>query len=104
MTLDEYPAGSCERELAETAPEFVTSLRSNEGLNEALYARLVAVLRRCAEEWKEATCIPRLAVNVLVDLQPGMLAAAEAYESEVRDRIADRAIEVGDLVRDTVGL
>lgn len=100
---DEAPR-SCEQELVDAAPGLVLALRSGEGLDEARYDDLVRVLRRCSIEWRGAACIPRVAVNVLVDLQPAILAAADAYQEDERGRIVDRAIRLGDLIRESVAL
>ncbi len=91
-------------ELVEAATDFVVSLRSNEGFNEEQYDRLVVMLRRCADAWRESDQIPRKAVNALVDLQPAAIAAADAYGPAERDLILNRVIRLGDEVRDVVAL
>jgi hypothetical protein len=91
-------------DLVEAATDFVVSLRSNEGLVEARYDRLVEMLRQCADAWRESDQIPRRAVNALVDLQPAAIAAADAYRPVERDRILDQVIRLGDEVRDVVAL
>jgi hypothetical protein len=70
---------------------FTLPLRSREGFDEDLYQRLVEALTLCATAWRETDCIHRRAVNVLVDLQPVMLAAAEAYGPATRSRIIEEA-------------
>lgn len=65
MTADLDPVVE---DLVEAATDLVVSLRSNEGFDEALYDRLVGMLRRCADAWRDSDHIPRKAVNALVDL------------------------------------
>jgi hypothetical protein len=101
------PDGGAQRvvdELVEATLAFTLALRSRQGFSEDLYERVVRALARCAEDWREIDCIPRHAVNVLVDLQPIMLATADLYEPNLRDRIVDAAIHIGDLTREAVGL
>jgi hypothetical protein len=104
MTASQDGSDECVPELIDSASQFLVALRSSEGLNETLHSRLVEALRRCADDWRDVGYIPRLAVNVLVDIQPTMLAAADAYEPDERNRIIEHAIRLGDLIRNTVKL
>jgi hypothetical protein len=101
MTPDQDPIVD---DLVDAVTDFVVSLRSNEGFDEVRYDRLVWMLRRCADAWRDSDRIPRKAVNALVDLQPAATAAADAYRPEERDRILDRVVRLGDEVRDVVAL
>jgi hypothetical protein len=103
MSPDEGPQPVVD-ELVEASLAFTLALRSRQGFSEDWYERLVRALARCAEEWRELDCIPRLAVNVLVDLQPTMLASVDLYEPDLRARIVDAADHIGDLATDAVGL
>jgi hypothetical protein len=91
-------------DLVDAALAFTLALRSREGFNDELYGKLVDALTRCAQEWRDEECIPRLAVNVLVDVQPVMLASAEFYERDLRSHIMEEAIRIGDVVRDAVAV
>jgi hypothetical protein len=91
-------------DLVDVALAFTLALRSRDGFNDELYEKLIGALTRCAQQWRDRECIPRLAVNVLVDLQPLMLASAELYEPNLRSRIMQEAIRVGDFVRETVAV
>ena len=83
--------------------DYIVALRSNEGFKEDLYDRLVSVLRDCAPEWRDAEAIPKLAVNVLVDIVSVSQAAADSYPEPVRQRIYDASFELYDLIIECVG-
>ena len=91
-------------ELVGAVNDFTLSLRSRQGFDEELHSRVVDALHRCAEAWRGDDCIPRLAANVLVALEPWMLASADLYEPPLRERIIDEAIRIGDLAIETVAV
>lgn len=84
--------------------DFIVALRSNDGFREDLYGRLVAVLQECARAWQGADCIPRLAVNVLVDIVPAVQGSAEAYPEPVRQQIYDSSFTLVDLIQECVAI
>jgi len=83
--------------------DYIVALRSNEGFKEDLYDRLVSVLRDCAPEWRDAEAIPKLAVNVLVDIVSVSQAVAESYSEPVRQRVYEASFELYDLIVECVG-
>ncbi len=68
------------------------------------YERLRRALRGCVEAWAGFDAIPRVGVNVLVDVFPATEANAGLYEGEVADRVMDAAYELHDLVGACVAL
>lgn len=97
--LSHDPEAADVDELVEASVEFGLLLRQREGLSEAAWRRLEAALQRCAEAWRDLDAIPRVAVNVMVDLFPTTEASADLYAEPERSRIMDVAYEVQDLVR-----
>jgi hypothetical protein len=65
---DDMTVGNVEYRLAEASGDFLVALRMNEGFKDDLYKSLTSILAECEIEWWHKNCIPRLAVNVLVDL------------------------------------
>jgi hypothetical protein len=91
-------------ELVQAISEFLLPLRTHHGFDEELHGRVVRALHQCITEWKDLDCIPREAVNVLVSLEPSMLASADQYEPPLRERIVDEAIRIGELVIEAVAI
>lgn len=96
-------AAEAER-LADAFSAFAVALRSNEGFQPELYERVVAVLRDCADAWGGAEAIPRLAVNILVDIVPVTQSAAEAYPQPTRQQILDASFKLYDLIMECVAV
>lgn len=72
------------------------------GLPPALLEEMHNALKECASAWHGEECIPRAAVNVLVDLQPALWAQIEQYHDEPRVAIEEALFYLGDWVRSTV--
>jgi Mg-chelatase subunit ChlI len=89
-------------ELVEAVLEVTLSARSRRGIVADEIESLRRLLVACRDDWAHSNVVPRAAVNVLVDLQPSLVASADLYEEAIRCEILDLAIELGDLVRDAV--
>jgi hypothetical protein len=96
--------GDVEQRLAQVSGDFLVALRMNEGFKVELYDSLTSVLVECEVEWRNESCIPRLAVNVLVDLVVAIQGAAELYPEPTRQQIYDASFQLGDLVGEAVGI
>jgi hypothetical protein len=68
----------------------------------ALVDAVAEALAACELAWSGKDCIPRLAVDVLVDLQPSLLASADRYVGAERQAVIDAAIKLGDDIRAAV--
>jgi len=77
---------------------FSVPLRMGDGINEVGLAELRKALRSCAEAWQYVDTVPKLAMNVLVDVYPTVEASSYLYEAEYASRIRDLAVEIADLV------
>lgn len=95
---------SCVAYLVAAASDFLVGLRGHEGVDEDTFRLLASALRNCAAAWEGRDQIPRLGVDVLVDVFPATEASAYLYEGEERRRIMDMAFELQDLVRECVGV
>lgn len=91
-------------ELVDRAEAFVAPLRAGEGFSEDAFYDLCEVLRRSRHNWMSLDAIPRIAVNILVDLFPSILTCAELYTGEESQQIERAAYEIADLVSSAVPL
>jgi hypothetical protein len=73
-------------------------------MRERAYERLRDALQTCASSWEGNDSIPRIGVNILVDIFPATEASADLYPEEVRTRIQEIAFYLQDLVQECVGI
>ncbi|MFC1438034.1 hypothetical protein ABUW04_07160 [Streptacidiphilus sp. N1-10] len=86
-------------ELVAAWENFSVPMRMRDGFNEASYVALKEALAACAVTWAESDTIPRLAVNVLVDILPTMDSFVEAYENpSMRTKIREAAFDLQELI------
>src|SRR5207302_666062 len=85
---------------------FNVPLRLGEGFNEQHFNDLCTVLRFCAREWAQEPAIPKVAVNVLVDLFPAIESCSHLafYQGAESQHIRDAALMISDLVRECVAV
>jgi hypothetical protein len=95
---------SVEQRLAQASGDFLVALRMNDGFQSNLYDALTSVLSECAVQWQSEDCIPRLAVNVMVDLVIATQGAAELYPEPVRQQVYDASFHFNDLIGEAVGI
>jgi len=88
--------------LADSWKEFDLSLRMNRGLDESALESLKSALGACASAWANLDAIPRLGVNILVDIFPATESNSNSYAGEVGERIMAVAFELQELVSDCV--
>lgn len=86
------------------AEKLTVPLRMRQGLDEAAYDNLRQALRGCADAWRGRDAVPKVAVNVLVDLVPAIEASSYLYSDDYRARVQQAAVEIGDLVRACVAV
>jgi hypothetical protein len=91
-------------QLVSAALALTLSVRARDGIRQHEVDSLLQALHECKREWANQDAIPRIAVNVLVDLQPSLLASAELYDRTIREAIINTAILIGDRVRDAVAI
>lgn len=90
------------KSLADSWKEFDLSLRMNRGLDESALMSLKHALEACALAWANLDAIPRLGVNILVDIFPATESNSNSYAGEVGERIMAIAYELQDLVSECV--
>ncbi|WP_181785522.1 hypothetical protein [Streptomyces phytophilus] len=90
--------------LAEAWEVFDLALRMREGLNEESLANLRQALEDCERDWRSKDQIPRLAVNILVDIFPATEGNAALYDRAEQERVMRVAFDLQDLVGRCVGL
>ncbi|MEU4365314.1 hypothetical protein [Promicromonospora sp. NPDC023987] len=90
--------------LAEAWSAFDGSLRMGPGFDADAFDALKSALSACAVAWDGLDCIPRLGVNVIIDIFPATEANAALYEGEAADRVMAAAYELHGLAGETVGL
>jgi hypothetical protein len=84
--------------------DFIIPLRMRDGIDAGAYASLTEALRECAVAWRDRSELPRLAVNVLVDVVPTMDGFAAAYGPEHADSIRKLTFELQELVGECVAV
>lgn len=90
--------------LVAAALAITLSARSRHGLPADELRELNDALAACTVDWTSLPAIPRAAVNVLVDLQPSLLASAELYEDDTRQEMMRVIVEIGESIRNAVGV
>lgn len=90
--------------LADAWEKFDVPLRMHEGFNEESFVKLKGVLKECSESWATLDSIPRLAVNILVDIFPATEGNADLYEKVISEKIVQMAFELQELVGECVAL
>jgi allophanate hydrolase subunit 1 len=68
--------------LLEAWDAFIIPLRMREGYDESKLNALSGALHDCARVWREADHLPKIAVNVLVDIVPTVESIAYAYDDD----------------------
>ena len=91
-------------EMAEAWSAFDDALRMKKGFDEHAYARLKQAIRACADAWAASDLIPRLGVNILVDVFAATEANAGLYTGELADRVTEAAYELQGLIGECVAL
>lgn len=86
------------RYLTDSWRAFDLSLRMNRGLDESALSSLKAALEACASAWASLDVIPRLGVNILVDVFPATESNSYSYSGEVGEWIMAVAYELQELV------
>jgi hypothetical protein len=89
-------------ELLRATEGFLTPLRVGDGFNERSFMELCRVLEDLARQWRMLDSIPKPAVNVLIDLWPGIQSCSYLYKGEEANQIMKAADTVADLTRDIV--
>lgn len=90
--------------MAEAWKAFDLSLRDGHGFNEIAFNELCEALRGCSAAWAGSDVIPRLAVNIMVDIFPSTEGNAELYDAEVSEKIMESAYKLQELVWDCVAI
>ncbi|OEJ36123.1 hypothetical protein BGK67_32035 [Streptomyces subrutilus] len=83
---------------------FDESLRMQNGFDEELYVSFKQSLQACTDAWATLDAIPRLGVNILVDVFAATEANADLYEGESADRVMEAAYELHNLIGECVAL
>lgn len=94
--------GQAEQRLHDAAERLYGSLRLARGIDDDAANDLKLALNEIAQEWAHASTVPKSAVNLLVDLAPAIESSSYAYAGEEAKRIRDLALEIADLVRESV--
>lgn len=84
--------------------EFIEGLRVGDGASESVFHRLSRSLEECAGAWRDRSEIPRLAVNILIDIFIATEGSSFSYPEQERTRIQEMAFRLQDLVRECVGI
>uniref|UniRef100_A0AAU2JZD8 Colicin D immunity protein domain-containing protein n=1 Tax=Streptomyces sp. NBC_00049 TaxID=2903617 RepID=A0AAU2JZD8_9ACTN len=91
-------------QMAEAWTVFDEGLRMQNGFDEEIYASFKQSLHACADAWATLDAIPRLGVNILVDVFAATEANADLYEGESADRVMEAAYELHNLIGECVAL
>jgi hypothetical protein len=78
--------------------DFIVPLRMKEGFDDKALANLTSALSGCAVAWNGLDAIPRLAVNVLVDISPTMETFVQSYGEPMADRLREVSYRLQELV------
>lgn len=79
-------------------------LRMMQGFDEENFLALCEALKNCAKAWSELDHIPKLGVNILIDLYPAALSCSYLYSEKEGDRMRNHIEHLGDLVRECVAI
>ncbi len=90
-------------ELVTACLDLTLHVRQMGGIEDAKLDRAIAAIQACGSAWRDRDCIPRRAVNVLVDLRPALWACEDLYEGTARQRVVDTVVRLGDLIVRAVG-
>ncbi|AZU60533.1 hypothetical protein [Neobacillus mesonae] len=78
------------------------SLRVGDGLNKEKVNQVYKVLTDLAAGWKGQEKIPKKAVDLFIDIYPGMLSSSDYYSHEVAIEIMDCCDKIIDLIKDCI--
>ena len=95
--MDQADASLLE-ELEKRAAAFLIPLKDKEGFNEAAFQELCETLRHCAHYWADRKVLPKLAVNVFVEMNPWLVGCEALYATDIRQRMVDAEMELTDLM------
>jgi hypothetical protein len=98
------PDHSPEESLVESARALSLSVRDRRGAPDHEVDSLLMALERCRERWTDKDCVPRGAVNVLVDLLPSMDASLARYPPHERAALLETYVRLGDAIRAAVAV
>lgn len=91
-------------QMAEAWAVFDDALRTMKGFNEEAYSFLKQAIGACSDSWADLDSIPRLAVNIFVDVFAATEANAGMYEGKSAERVMEAAYELHDLIGECVAL
>ncbi|GAA0621791.1 hypothetical protein GCM10010174_45750 [Kutzneria viridogrisea] len=80
------------------------TLRMNDGFDQDAYTALKDALRNLATAWEGLEDLPRLAVNVLVDIVPITEGMVHSYPEPVSTQITQATFELQELIAECVAL
>lgn len=86
------------------AARLLVSLRLGRGVDQDEADALANALREYAEAWKTSDMIPKSAVNLFVDLAPGIESCRHLYRRDESESIGRLSDEVADLIRRCVAV
>mgnify|MGYP000412660535 CR=1 FL=1 len=78
---------------------FVTKVRFLDGYDEEKLYELLRVLKDLANEWKGKDYIPKVAVNLLIDVIPALISSSYSYEGEEREKINFAIDDISEAIR-----
>ncbi|QUQ64590.1 hypothetical protein [Kutzneria sp. CA-103260] len=87
-----------------TWDRFTVALRMNEGFNGTAYAELRSALTDLTAAWQGMDALPRLGVNVLVDIVPTVDAMTMSYPAPTSSKIGEAVFELQELIAECVAL
>ena len=80
--------------------DFAVPLRMGVGFNDELFNKFCNIVKVCKEQWAHQECIPKRAVQLLVDIYPAMLSSSHFYNESINEEINKGIDDVTDLIRD----
>ena len=83
---------------------FSTPLRMREGFSPDRYQALRSRLEDCAAAWQGKECLPRVAVNILVDILPSMEAGIHLYGDAQQEQIREATYSLQELIWECVAV
>jgi hypothetical protein len=77
---------------------FSVPLRMKDGPDRQTFEELVTALRKCADAWRDSDSIPRLGVNVLVDIIPTMETFSDSYGESMASTLREMTYTLQELI------
>lgn len=90
--------------LLDATERLTVPLRNLEGIDDVALNDLRQALVECRAAWRGEGAIPRVAVNVLVDLAGAIADTESSYEPDQGKQVIQVSREIAELIRATVAL